>query len=392
MMTDTRRASAGRIHVFSSTLLACATVGCAFGSVRTVNGATFELSGAETVLAERMEAQDPRTAPMEVRCGYWRQRRAELNASHQELTQRAGVVGTTYYDSLRTWAEQHAQMACSAAADNMSKAETARRQQAEREEAERAAAQKAAEVKAAADALRAYQGTCGDPTVSEALCVQAATRACQLGHDAEPCAVVAKVKEERAKAQALERAERERKLALERAEQEKLIAQRTVECDKRKAESCYELGDKLGQGIAFLKRSCELKYGAGCIAYAAAVLEQERARKSADARKAARDAARQVEAARQARGPTRSLQNPADVQALQQATQAYKQCLVSCVQEVQQCIGRAPSFGKPQWVDANCNPPYNACQDKCEVAMNREGWCLSHDLAGRVSGGAAPCP
>ena len=75
-----------------------------------------------------------------------------------------------------------------------------------------------------------------------------------MSQDAEPCGIVAQAKEERARAAAAERAEREKKAAAEQAERDKRITKLTDECEKKKAESCYELGDKLGKGIGFLKK------------------------------------------------------------------------------------------------------------------------------------------
>ena len=135
--------------------------GCAVGSMKTVRGATYDLSGAETVLADGMEQQDPKGAGVEVRCIYWRSQRQSLNAPPQVLTNRAGVVGTTDFHALRNWAEQYAQMACGAAAEKRAEQKEARRKQAEAEAAQRAAEQKEAQAKAAAEALRASRAACG---------------------------------------------------------------------------------------------------------------------------------------------------------------------------------------------------------------------------------------
>jgi len=389
--------------LFVSMGLVVFTSGCAFGTTKTVNGATYELSGAETVLAERMEAEDPKSASIEVRCNYWKQKRAELNADPRTLTRRAGVISTNRYEGVRGWAGQLEQIACGAVAEKRAKDEANRREQAKQEAAERDAAQRAAAAKEAADSLQAWRAACsegpGDP------CVKAAGRACLLSKDAEPCAVVTKAKEEKAAVAAAERAERDRVAAVERAEREKVIAKKTAECNKNMAESCYELGDKLGHGIPFLKRSCELKYQAGCVAYAAAELERARAHERAEAQAAAQAAKRGAEGASRAvaaaRGPKRSLQNPADMAALQQSSQGYKASLFACVSDVKSCINKAPSYfpppsipNKQAWVNENCNPQYQACQDKCEADMNRQGWCVSHSvITGERSGGSVgPCP
>ena len=181
----------------------------------------YELSGAEAVLADQMEAEDPRGAPVEARCGYWRSRRAALNASPQVLTNRAGVVGTTRYDALRAWAAQRVVVACAAAAEKRAKEEATRQQQAATAAAQRAAAQKEAEAKAAADALAAWRTTCesaknpyiGPSSGVSEECLRVATRACQLNADSEPCATV------RAEQKAAQerRAEQDAKAAHEKA-------------------------------------------------------------------------------------------------------------------------------------------------------------------------------
>ncbi len=143
-MLTIRIASAG--SVTTALLAPCLLVGCALGTTKTVNGANYSLSGAEAVLADGIEATDPKSAPIEERCAYWQRERAHLNASNQTLTNRAGVISASGYDGVRAWADALQGIACAAAEEKATRKraqeEAAR---AEQEEEERAAADARAE-------------------------------------------------------------------------------------------------------------------------------------------------------------------------------------------------------------------------------------------------------
>jgi hypothetical protein len=86
--------------------------GCGGGSLRQVRGATFDLSGKETDVAEEYEQQEPKSAGVKARCEYWTRRVSDARGSHQ-----IGVLvwPSEYFNTLRAWVAAKKDQACAAA-------------------------------------------------------------------------------------------------------------------------------------------------------------------------------------------------------------------------------------------------------------------------------------
>lgn len=108
----------------------------------------------------------------------------------------------------------------------------------------------------------------------------------------EAASAEAKAEQERRDQQ---RREEQAKRDEEQAKREVEVARLKGECGKRKAESCYQAGERLGSGgLPYLKAACELNYEAGCIAYkkrldddATREAEEKERRRANEARRAA---------------------------------------------------------------------------------------------------------
>jgi hypothetical protein len=91
---------------------ALAQLGCGGGSLREVRGATYELSGTETQIADRYDAQDPKLADLGTRCQYWQNMRNDARRPHA-----IGVLvwQPDHFPNLQAWTDAHAQDVCSTA-------------------------------------------------------------------------------------------------------------------------------------------------------------------------------------------------------------------------------------------------------------------------------------
>ena len=173
-------------------------------------------------------------------------------------------------------------------------------------------------------------------------------------------------------------------------------------CQAGDSQTCYSIGLDIGgaRGAEWLRKSCELSYQAGCIAYQE-YLERQR---QAEARQRLARLAASAKAGRDSSSaPKRSLDNPDDVRLLQALTRDFGQCEIQCARDVQECIrglsgeiffddaGR--QISKARKVAVECNPTYQACQSRCEQALNREGFCLAKNVhTGKATGAVGPCP